>query len=186
MLNGAATPITVADKDSLTCSGALTISAWIKPTTLSTDWDRLLLKWGTLNEYHFALNNKRVSLYAHIPSDEEVALGSQTVPLGTWSHVAATWNGASGQAYFNGVEDGAARSNSGSIANTSEGVCIGDSYSSSSRQFNGVIDEVRVENAARSSNWLWAEWMNMASNTVFNSYGTVATEQGNGLFFFLR
>jgi len=64
-----------------------------------------------------------------------------------------------------------------------------DRYDTSVRRWIGVIDEVRISKATRSGNWLWAEWMNMASNTVFNSYGTVATEQTeqtDGLYFFLR
>ncbi len=37
------------------------------------------------------------------------------------------------------------------------------------RHFNGTQDEVRVSATARSANWVWAEYMNMASNNVFNS-----------------
>jgi len=35
----------------------------------------------------------------------------------------------------------------------------------------GALDEVRLASAARSSNWVWAAWMNQASNTVFATYG---------------
>jgi hypothetical protein len=39
--------------------------------------------------------------------------------------------------------------------------------------FLGLIDEIRLTQIARSPNWLWAEYMNMASNQVFQSYGAV-------------
>ncbi len=37
--------------------------------------------------------------------------------------------------------------------------------------FAGSMDEVRVSGVPRSTNWIWAEYLNMASNTVFNKYG---------------
>ena len=37
----------------------------------------------------------------------------------------------------------------------------------------GSLDEVRISSGARSADWVWAEWMNMASNAVFNAYGRV-------------
>jgi alpha-galactosidase len=39
--------------------------------------------------------------------------------------------------------------------------------------FVGNLDEVRISNVARSANWIWAEYMTMASNAVFNTYGAV-------------
>ena len=38
---------------------------------------------------------------------------------------------------------------------------------------NGSVDEVRVESVARSSNWIWACYMTMASNASFSAYGSV-------------
>ncbi|MGN6641648.1 MAG: DUF2341 domain-containing protein, partial [Verrucomicrobiota bacterium] len=39
--------------------------------------------------------------------------------------------------------------------------------------FSGLMDEVRVEKVARSSNWIWACRMNVASNQTFLTYGAV-------------
>jgi len=39
--------------------------------------------------------------------------------------------------------------------------------------FDGSLDEVRISNVDRSANWIWAEWMNAASNATFSSYGPV-------------
>ena len=38
---------------------------------------------------------------------------------------------------------------------------------------HGTIDEVRLSDAARTPDWLWAEYMNVASNDVFMAYGAV-------------
>jgi hypothetical protein len=41
--------------------------------------------------------------------------------------------------------------------------------------WNGLVDEARISNISRSSNWVWACWMNQGSNSVFNSYGPAQT-----------
>ncbi len=42
------------------------------------------------------------------------------------------------------------------------------------------MDEFRVAKVARSGNWLWAEYMNVASNGVFNTY-EMATRWSSGI-----
>ncbi len=44
----------------------------------------------------------------------------------------------------------------------------------------GSMDEFRVAKVARSGNWLWAEYMNVASNGVFNTY-EMATRWSSGI-----
>lgn len=41
--------------------------------------------------------------------------------------------------------------------------------------YQGALDEVRVESVARSANWVWAAWMNQASNSSFVGW---AVDQG--------
>jgi hypothetical protein len=40
--------------------------------------------------------------------------------------------------------------------------------------FNGMLDEIRLSSVVRASNWVWATWMNSASNATFSTYGTEA------------
>jgi len=51
---------------------------------------------------------------------------------------------------------------------------IGRAFDSGDRYFDGLVDELRVESVPRSSNWVWACWLNTASNGVFNSVGPLA------------
>ena len=39
--------------------------------------------------------------------------------------------------------------------------------------FKGLLDEARVATAQRSTNWVWAEYVNMASNGTFNACGAL-------------
>lgn len=42
------------------------------------------------------------------------------------------------------------------------------------RWFDGVIDELRISSVTRSSNWIWASWMSVASNESFTAVEPVA------------
>ncbi|MEM7396413.1 MAG: DUF11 domain-containing protein, partial [Verrucomicrobiota bacterium] len=44
--------------------------------------------------------------------------------------------------------------------------------------FDGMMDEVRISTVARSSNWLYAAWLNMASNSDFVCYGPLSNLTG--------
>ena len=46
-------------------------------------------------------------------------------------------------------------------------------FTSGSFYWKGMIDEARIESVTRSSNWVWATWMTVASNTALASYSSV-------------
>jgi hypothetical protein len=46
-------------------------------------------------------------------------------------------------------------------------------FTSGDFYWKGMIDEARIESVARSSNWVWATWMTVASNTALASYSSV-------------
>jgi hypothetical protein len=39
------------------------------------------------------------------------------------------------------------------------------------------MDEARVENVVRSSNWIWAAWLNSASNSMFATTSSITRQQ---------
>ncbi len=81
----------------------------------------------------------------------------------------------------NGSKHGATASligsSPGSISNILSDLTLGREYNA--RYLNARMDEVRVSSVARSSNWLWATWQNIASNAAFNSYGAAALVASN-------
>jgi len=46
-------------------------------------------------------------------------------------------------------------------------------FTNSSLYFNGTVDEARIASGTRSSNWVWATWMTVVSNSTFSSYSAV-------------
>ena len=100
--------------------------------------------------------------------------------VGQWYYVASTYDGSMIRNFFNGVQ-----TNSWTVTGTinadthrtSIGSYNGDNDSGICNWINGIIDEVRAEQVFRSSNWIWATYLTVASNTSFNTYGSV---QGGG------
>jgi hypothetical protein len=55
-------------------------------------------------------------------------------------------------------------------------------YKAGGYAFDGSMDEVRMSSVPRSSNWLWACWLNQASNSAFIGYSAVrSTRRGTAV-----
>jgi alpha-galactosidase len=99
-----------------------------------------------------------------------------SVPPGQWSYVDMIIDGGTKSTYVNGIFK-AARAFSGTLGSANQqSLWVGaQNRSSFNYWFNGGLDEVRLSPLARSSNWVWAEYNNMASNQTFNTYGAVTS-----------
>lgn len=53
-------------------------------------------------------------------------------------------------------------------------VMFGEEYGTG-RRMRGLLDEMRLSSVARSSNWVWATYQGIASNSLFTSYAAVTT-----------
>ncbi|MDD5522887.1 MAG: DUF2341 domain-containing protein [Kiritimatiellae bacterium] len=101
-------------------------------------------------------------------------LGDVTLaaPSGSnWHYVAGVQSVSDASLYVDG-ELGASGT-IGVIANGAGYVDIG--RYNSGYYFNGALDEIRLSSVMRSSNWLWASFMNQASNSIFAGFGTPIT-----------
>ena len=138
--------ITIADAPALNL-GTMTIEAWVKPTTLS-GWRSVLLKEdvGTLSYALYAHDNEPHPA-ATIRVDGDVsAVGTSALPLGVWTHVAATFDGAQLQLFVNGALVDT-RPAAGALEPTAGALRIGGN-AVWGEYFDGVIDEVRIYNRA--------------------------------------
>ena len=90
--------------------------------------------------------------------------------LSVWHHIVFLFESSgSANCYVDGVKYGSTLSHTPAVIGGA--VSIGCRYSFDSYYFPGMLDEIRVSSVIRSSNWIRACFMNMASNSVFNSYG---------------
>jgi len=106
-----------------------------------------------------------------------IATAANSVPVGQWFYAGYVMAGT-GANNFRLYLNGANLTNGTGIAqNDNSAMNIAREYGG--RFLNARVDEVRVSSVARSSNWLWATYQNIASNSVFNSYGSAAMLASN-------
>jgi hypothetical protein len=98
-----------------------------------------------------------------------------------WHYVTAVGNGANITFWVDGSPWGGSgtmgtKSTSASTRTLNFGRV---NHTASYLWYPGLLDEIRVENVARSSNWVWACRQTMASNATFNTYGAAAPANPN-------
>ncbi|MFD9941529.1 LamG-like jellyroll fold domain-containing protein [Nonomuraea sp. NPDC059023] len=142
--NGTGSWVTVADSPSLRLTGAMTLEAWIRPAT-TTGWRTIVMKqFGNDLAYTLDLNDRAHSTI-HTTSERGL-YGTASLPLNTWTHVAATYDGANLKLFVNGAEVSSVTA-TGNIR-TDNGVLRIGGNAVWGEYFNGQIDEVRVYNRA--------------------------------------
>jgi uncharacterized repeat protein (TIGR03803 family) len=100
--------------------------------------------------------------------------------VGHWYYVAFTYNGSVIRNFWNGVPLNAGHTVTGNINFDTYTTGIG-AYNGNgdagpiSLAINAIIDEVRIEQVFRSTNWIWATYMTVASNASFSAYGVAQT-----------
>jgi len=163
--NGAFSYVTVADSNLLDLTTGMTLSAWIYPTAINSgEWRNVLIKERTGGEVY--------NLYANVDTDNPAVVivrsadpanpvdsrGTTPIRLNTWTHLAATYDGATLNLYVNGVLVGS-RVVSGSILTSAGALRIGGN-STWGEFFSGRIDEVRIYNRALSQTEIQSDMAN--------------------------
>ena len=95
------------------------------------------------------------------------AIKSSVITTSVWHFYCGTFSGSTSRLYVDGV-----LTNSSSTANmgtTTRSTAIGDGWAvDGNAQFDGLIDEVRISNAARSAEWIEASYL--SQNGTFNTF----------------
>lgn len=189
--------VNYGDDDTLDPSNdAWSVEAWVKavaPTgrqdivgkqRQSGSWDG----W-TFRISQSANDRKLYVLLRSGASTNILVRGTGVLSSNTWHHAVMTYNGsqsASGVSlYLDGTADTANIEGDTLTAPvaTAVNLHIGSGGDTGSVYFAGMVDEARLSNVALSSNWVWACWMNAASNDAFAGYGTVVKSAGGGTMF---
>lgn len=144
-----------------------TIEAWMYLDALS-DKPMALVSKGT-GAWELALENGRLvfrteGLTEPDPANSGARIAATALPgktpiyPGSWNHVAAVWNGSTGQKsiYLNGVLDATQGNLQGQCASSSGPVLFAarPTGTGAERFFDGVLDEVRIWSKARSQTQL--------------------------------
>jgi hypothetical protein len=128
----------------------MTLEAWVYPTARLTGSRTVLMKERSRGPaYSLSANSNlgRPSTTVHTGErDRHLSAGPQ-LPLRTWTHLAATYDGSTQRLYMNGELVGT-RPQAGEITVSGGRLRIGGNSISDDEHFTGYIDEVRVYNRA--------------------------------------
>jgi hypothetical protein len=147
--NGTNSWVTIADAASLDLTTGMTLEAWIKPTALSS-WRTVVMKEtpGDLAYVLYAYDNApRPAVYISVSGQQSTG-GGAAPALNAWTHLAATYDGASLRLFTNGALV-STKPQAGAMVTSANPLRIGGN-GVWGEYFSGLIDEVRVYNRALS------------------------------------
>lgn len=146
-LNGTNQYVDIPDSNSLDITNALTISAWINPTTVTSSRIVDKITVGVTDGYLLDILGGSLRMIAG-----SRLLSGGTVATNTFQNVAGVYDGQSMRLYINGVQ--VASNDFGSIApipTNNRSLKIGVDSTGNGNLFSGLIDEVNIFNRALSA-----------------------------------
>jgi hypothetical protein len=132
--------VSVAHSSDLSISGAMSITAWVKPDSLSGFPMFVSKRAGSGHAYQFYSTGNKLNY-----NNGTIAQSSGTISTGAWTHVAVTFNGAGSVAFY--IQGSPAGTGSAATTNptNAQAVDLGRAYNGN--YFNGKMDEVAIFNS---------------------------------------
>ena len=136
------------DDGSLDADGEFTIEAWIRTGT--TETDMIISKKGDTAGGYYLATTVRGQLKSHFQGTGGVASFDSVSSINdnAWHHVAAVMDANSVTLYIDGILDSGKDTGPGNCGN-SNGFMLGVSAHGTKYWYDGLLDEVRISDAAR-------------------------------------
>jgi hypothetical protein len=175
-LDGIDDSVTVADSTSLNLTGSFTLSAWVNPADIFTDFRSILVKNGSYYLYGSVAGNCGAGnpLGGFIGQPDEVCEAAP-LPVDSWTQLTLTSNGSTLTLYRNGIA--ATSANTSSAVYPSAGA-LQIAASEFGEYFKGLIDEVRIYNKALTAAEVQALYQEQAAQTPQTVAAPVITPNG--------
>jgi hypothetical protein len=146
--NGTDARVNVPDAPELDLTNAMTVEAWVKPTTTGGVWRSAVIKeagsdlsYGLYAASDSGPPSANIVVPGVAPLDSYVR-GTSAPPLNAWSHVAETYDGTTLRVYLNGTLQGS-KAVGGALSTSNGPLSIGGN-TVWGEWFAGAIDDVRV------------------------------------------
>ena len=155
---------------------AATYSTWIRVNNTSNKYHPI----GKRDNFGYTVETSgqiRAAIYTNDWQTPVFSGGSYTVTAGTWHKIDIVYTGSNLSIYFDGVSTGAGVSATGTLGNNGYNWFAG-SYFVTSQWLDGDLDELRVSDIARSSDWLETSFNNENDEATF--WGTWTDAGGGG------
>jgi len=158
-------------------SSTITMSAWVNTSNNNVD-EKVITDQNSVGT---GSDGYKLGVYygsAETEADGYINRASNTpaeptpLTMGTWYYVQGVYDGTTMSTYVNGVQYKKYTITSTSTFTNTLYIGIGEGKI---YPFNGMIDEPRVSNVAKSSDWIKMEYANQNSPTTFATLSTNAT-----------
>ena len=189
--------IEVIDNESLSITGALTMSLWYRYDGKPQSWGRILSKaWGSVAPpymcYGLSLDdspegNQKVLFQAHLSSTQTSYSNFSTTSMtvGEWYHLAGVYDPANSviSLYVNGIKEAYATTGNSTIANTTGHLRVADDQQTFEGA-KGVLDDIRIYARALSQSDILSLYYEVPSNKdgaldiSFGNSGVATTTDG--------
>jgi hypothetical protein len=138
--------VTIADHASLDLTTGMTLEAWVNPTGFG-EWRTVVFKENVPYFVYGLYGNPSGVGHTEVVVGGNLTpvAGGAALPLNTWTHLAATYDGSTLRLYRNGALV-ATLNRSGAIGTSSGPLRIGGNSVWPAEYFNGLVDEVRIYN----------------------------------------
>ena len=144
----------------------ITLSCWVKLASTTME-QKIIAKWSDSPDAKSYLlsadgpGNDKVLLAVQAPG-QATSMGTTAMVVGTWHHIAGTYDGTTMRVYLDGVEDDTT-AKTGSINSTTAPVRIGVGSGATSEQpADGAVEDARFYDRALTASEIL---------TIFNSRG---------------
>lgn len=145
--NGTSAFVYVKPTAVLNPGGAMTLEAWVRPAATQSGWRTIVQK--EVDNYFLHASSSgalRPAMGGTFGTTKTMVAGTSALPVGAWSHLASTYDGATARLYVNGVLV-ASKAQTGAIQASNNALRIGGNVPYG-EFFRGLIDEVRLYNRA--------------------------------------
>ena len=166
ILNGTSSYVSFTTDSNIHMDSAITVEAWIKPSAFgASNYSNSIVckhSWSLNGEQGFVLRCGGsgqlsftfcgVDSLGAPQSWKDIVSPNNVIPLNTWTHVAASFDGDSSRLFVNGVQVASSYFHGTIKPNTAFPMRIGrlaDANQTQTRYFNGQIDEVRIWKIAK-------------------------------------
>ena len=165
--------VKIGDSSELGGFSEITVMAWVNILgEPGANWGRVVSKpqGATGDDYALTFaeggHTHRVTLRINTDVATTTEQGDTEIILNSgWHHFAGTWSGGDVVVYLDGEKDcSTCAGNAGTLDDSDEQLTIGNHLGSSTREFNGLIEEVKIYNRSLSAAEISLEYSNGISN----------------------